>query len=215
MKKEIKWGSIPIIGLEMDEDLNKFPFRELKNIEHSANMKGVNNPNYGKIGALKGKTFSEEHRTKIGNKHKGKIVSEETRKIISENSKKLRHTEETKEICRQKSIGLNIGRKRTEEEKRKISEKKRGTKASEETKRILSEAQKKRKNHFSDEAVKNRKLATTKPILCYTYPEMIFVCEYESINEAARQLNRDRCGIGNILSGKTKEPRKFTFKYKN
>ena len=158
---------------------------------------------------------NEQWRKKIGQSNKGKIISEKTRKIISENSKKLRHTNKTKEICRQKSIGLNIGRKHTQEAKDKLSKLKKGKKLSDEIKKKLSEAQKKRINHFNEEAIKNRRAKTLKPIICYTYPEMIFFCEYESITEAPRQLKRDRGGIDKILNGTIKEPRKFTFKYKN
>jgi hypothetical protein len=172
-------------------------------------IKGLEDENYNKF------PISQLAKIENGHNHKGKIVSEETRKIISENSKKLKHTEETKEKCRQKSIGLNIGRKRTEEERKKISEKRKGTKASEETKIKMSESSKKRTNHFNDEAIKNRRLKTLKPILCYTYPEMKFVCEYESVQAAANDLKRDRYGIIKICKGKIKEPRKLTFKYKN
>ena len=195
--------------------LAKYSDAKLEAIEnHKSFMSGPNNPFRGKPGNLKGKKFSKEHREKIGKSNKGKIVSEKTRELISQNSKKLRHTDETKEICRQKSIGLNVGRKHTQEAKDKLSKSKIGTKASEETKRKLSEAQKKRTNHFNEEAVKNRRKKTLKPILCYSYPDMKFICEYESINEASKQLNRDRGGIGKILNGTIKEPRKLTFKYK-
>ena len=158
---------------------------------------------------------NKEWRNKIAAAHRGKIVSDVTRKKIGENSKKHKHSQKTKEICRQKSIGLNVGRKHTQEAKNKLSKLKKGTKASDETKRILSEAQKKRTNHFNEEAIKNRRAKTLKPILCYSYPDMKFICEYESIISAATNLNRDRGGILKILNGTIKEPRKLTFKYKN
>lgn len=158
---------------------------------------------------------NKEWRNKIGAANKGKFVSDVTRKKIGENSKKLKHSDETKEICRQKSIGLNVGRKHTQEAKDKLSKLKKGIKASDETKIKLSEAQKKRTNHFSEEAIKNRRVKTLKPILCYSYPDMKFICEYESIISAATNLNRDRGGILKILNGTIKEPRKLTFKYKN
>lgn len=184
MKKEIIWGSIPIIGLETDEDLNKFPVAQLAKIENGSNGKG-------------------------------RIVSEETKKLISHNSKKLRHTDETKEICRQKSLGLNVGRKHTQEAKDKLSNSKKGKKLSDEVRKKLSESQKKRTNHFNEEAIKKRLEKNQKPILCYSYPDMIFICEYESIKSASIDLNRDRGGIIKILNGTIKEPRKLTFKYKD
>lgn len=157
---------------------------------------------------------TESWKNKIGDRHRGKIVSEETLKKMSEANKGKKHSEETKEICRQKSIGLNVGRKHTQNAKDKLSKSKTGTKASEETKKIMSEAQKKRTNHFSEEAIKNRRAKTLRPILCYSYPEMKFICEYESIKSAADNLNRDRGGILKILNGTIKEPRNFTFRYK-
>jgi len=214
MKKDIKWGSIEIKGLE-DGDFNKFPYKELKHIEHSANMKGVNNPMFGKEGALKGKKFSDEHKQKIGEKHKDKFVSEDTRKKLSKINKGKKLSEETKEKCRQSSIGVNLGRKHTEETKQKLSKSKIGTKASEETKKKLSESQKKRTNHFNEEAIKNRLEKNQKPILCYSLPDMKLICEYKSIKDAATDLNRNRGGILKILNGTIKEPRHITFRYKN
>ena len=194
----------------------KFSDARLEAFEnHKLFMSGPNNPFRGKEGNFKGKTFSDEHKKKIGKAHKGKFVSEETKKLISENSKKLKHSDETKELLRQKSLGLNVGRKHTQEAKDKLSKLKKGTKLSEENKKKLSEAQKKRTNHFNEEAIKNRREKTLKPILCYSYPDMIFICEYESITAAAFDLGRDKGGIGKILNGTIKEPRKLTFKYKN
>jgi hypothetical protein len=182
---------------------------------HKLFMSGPNNPFRGKPGNLKGKTFSEEHKKKIGEAHKNKIVSEKTKKLISENSKKLRHTDETKEICRQKSLGVNVGRKHTQEAKDKLSKLKKGTKLSDEGRKKLSEAQKKRTNHFNEEAIKKRLEKSQRAILCYSYPEMEFICEYKSITEASIKLNRNKGGIGKILNGTIKEPRHYTFKYKD
>ncbi len=67
--------------------------------------KGENNPNYGK-------TFSEEHRKKIGKAMKGKTLSEKTKQKISEATK-----------------GENnpmYGKEHTEESKQKMSETKKG-----------------------------------------------------------------------------------------
>jgi hypothetical protein len=174
----------------------------------------------GKMGHLVslGICFDDEMKEEykeLGYRHKGKIVSKETLKKMSEVNKGKKHTEETKQICRQKSIGLNVGRKRTEEQRKKISEKRKGSKASEKTRKILSESAKKRINHFNQEAIINRRLKTIKPILCYSFPEMKYICEYESIKSAAINLNRDRGGILKILNGTIKEPRKLTFRYKN
>lgn len=100
MKKEIKWGSIPIVGLETDEDLNKFPIKQLSKLGFENPMfgkKGKNNPSYGKKKnpdsvekmkkTKKGVPKSEEFKIMIGNIHRGKIVSEETRRKRSESLK--------------------------------------------------------------------------------------------------------------------------------
>lgn len=96
MKKDIKWGSIEIKGLE-DGDLNKFPLKQVAKL-------GIENPMYGKKGNLnptygkkknpdsvqrmretkKGVPKTEEFKKLIGDIHRGKIVSEETRRKKSE-----------------------------------------------------------------------------------------------------------------------------------
>jgi hypothetical protein len=125
-----------------------------------------------------------------------------------------KHSDKTKEICRQKSIGLNVGRKHTQDAKDKLSKAKKGIKASDETKKILSEAQKKRTNHFNEEAIKNRRAKTLKPILCYSYTDMIFICEYESITSASKHLNLNKGGIGKILNKQYKQSKGYYFEYK-
>ena len=231
MKKDIKWGSIEIKGME-DGDFNKFPLEYLNRSEAQTGRfvseetrkifskihkgKKISDEQKQKQSELlKGKKFSDEHKQKIGAKHKGKIVSEDTRKKLSKISTGKKHSDETKEKCRQSSIGVNLGRKHTQEAKDKLSKAKIGTKASDETKKKMSESSKKRTNHFSEEAIKNRRAKTLKPILCYSYPEMEFICEYESIVQAAEDLNRNRGGIIKILKGQIKEPRHITFRYKD
>jgi len=229
--KEIVWGSIPIKGLE-DGDFNKFPI-EYFNRSDAHKGRIVSNETREKFSKihkgkkisdeqkrkqselLKGKKFSEEHKQKIGAKHKGKIVSENTRKKLSKINKGKKLSEEAKEKCRQSSIGVNLGRKHTQETKDKLSKARIGTKASEETKKKLSESQKKRTNHFNEEAIKNRLEKNQKPILCYSLPDMKLICEYKSINDAATDLKRNRGGIIKILKGKIKQPRNITFIYKD
>ena len=155
---------------------------------------------------------NEQWRNKIGKAHKGKIVSESTLKKMSEVNKGKKHSDKTKEICRQKSIGLNVGRKHSQEVKDKLSKLKTGTKLSEETKRKMSE--KRKGKPISSLTRQKSKEATSKPILYYTYPDMKFICEFESISEASRKLNRDKGGIGKILNGTIKNPRNYTFRYK-
>jgi hypothetical protein len=181
---------------------------------HKLFMSGPNNPFRGKPGSLKGKTFSDEHKRKIGEKHKGKIVSKETLEKMSIVNKGKKLSKETVEKMSKSMMGVNKGKKHSQETKDKLSILKKGTKLSEEGRKKLSEAQKKRTNHFNEEAIKNRRAKTLRPILCYSVPDMVFICEYESITQASKKLNIDMGGIGKILNGTIKEPRKYFFKYK-
>lgn len=74
-------------------------------------MPGKLNPNYGKIGALRGKTFSEAHRRKMSENHrtkrgyvsptKGKKLSEECKEKIRQKATGRGHSLETREKMRQ------------------------------------------------------------------------------------------------------------------
>jgi hypothetical protein len=90
----------------------------------------------GRSSPMKGKSFSEEHKRKIGegnkgkSRNKGKVLSEETRKKISEAKKGKPPTRG------------NLGKRHSEETKRKWSEKRKGVILTEEHKRKISEANK-------------------------------------------------------------------------
>jgi hypothetical protein len=179
---------------------------------HNYFMLSERNPNKGKVGYFKGKTFSEEHKKKIGEKHKGKVASKETLEKMSIASKGRKVSDETREKIRQKVIGVNLGRKHTDESKKRFSEIAKNRQYSEETRKKMSE---KRKGKPVSDLAKQKALETNrKPVLCYSLPDMIFIREYESVQAAANDLNRDRYGIIKICKGRIKNPRKYFFKYK-
>jgi hypothetical protein len=135
MKKEIKWGSIPIIGLETDEDLNKFSFIELNHIEQSEKMKGINNPIHYINNPFKnpeiqkkihqnniGKKRNEESKIKISKSHIGKIATNDTKIKMSETRKGIKKTKEHIE----KIKNSNIGKKRSIEHCEMMSNKLKG-----------------------------------------------------------------------------------------
>jgi hypothetical protein len=205
---------------EIQDMLNDLPNKKFaklsdakleKNENHKILML-INNPNKGKIGALRGKKFSEEHKQKIGLKHKGKVVSEKTRQKLKELNKGKKLSKETIEKLRQKSIGLNVGRKHSDEARKKHSENAKNRIFTEETRKKMSEKRKGKK--LPESAKINSILATSKPILCFSMPDMKFICEYPSIKSAAKDLKRNIHGIIKICKGKIKNPRKYTFRYK-
>lgn len=78
----------------------------------------------------KGKTISDEHRSRISKANKGRVFSEEHRKKISESMKGENNP--------------NCGKKFSEEHRRKMSEAWKHRVVSEETRRKMSEAHKRR-----------------------------------------------------------------------
>ena len=118
-----------------------------------ADVKGKNNPFYGKrhsdesrkkISESKkgknhpfyGKEFSEEHKKKMSESHKGKKFSEEHKKKMSESHKGKKLSEEHKK----KISESHKGKKFSEEHKKKISECHKGKKVSEKHKKKISES---------------------------------------------------------------------------
>ena len=191
----------------------KYSDARLESYERHRNLMLTNNPNKGKVGALKGKTFSEEHKKKIGDAHRGKIVSKETLEKMSIANKGKKLSKETVEKMSKSMMGVNKGKKRSDEAKKRFSEIAKNRQFSDETRKKMSE---KRKGRPVSDLAKQRALETNRrPILCYSFPDMIFICEYESITEASRILKKNRGGILKVLNGTIKEPRKYFFKYKD
>lgn len=115
---------------------------------------GEGNPFYGrhhsdeakrKMGAVKGKPLSEEHKRKLSKAHKNRKY----KKGEGSSFYGKHHTNETKI----KMSNAQKGRYHTEETKKKISEIKKGKKHTEETKRKMSVSHKGRK--FTEEHKKN------------------------------------------------------------
>jgi len=195
-----------------DKKFAKHSDARLESYERHRNLMLTNNPNKGKVGALKGKTFSEEQKKKIGDSHRGKIVSKETLEKMSIANKGKKLSEETVEKMSKSMMGVNKGKKRSDETKKRYSEIAKNRQYSEETRKKMSE---KRKGKPVSDLAKQRAAETNrKPVLCYSLPDMIFIREYESVQAAADDLNRDRYGIIKICKGRIKNPRHFTFKYK-
>jgi hypothetical protein len=61
---------------------------------------------------------------------------------------------------------------------------------------------------------KATQLKYAKPIYCYKYPSMKFVCEYIGMKEASRKLNLNGGNITNVLKGRCKQTGGYTFEYK-
>lgn len=57
-------------------------------------------------------------------------------------------------------------------------------------------------------------LKYAKPIYCYEYPSMKFVCEFIGMKEASRKLNLNGGNITNVLKGRCNHTGGYTFEYK-
>lgn len=101
--------------------------------------------------AAKGRTFTEEHKAKIGAANKGRTASEDARKKMSEAAKA--HPEEV----RKARAAARAWYRPTEETKRKVSEKMKGRVVSDETKAKVGAASKGR-THSAETTAK--RLAT-------------------------------------------------------
>ena len=116
MKKDIKWGSIEIKGME-DGDFNKFSIKQLTAIENAAiatklNIESGHYQKYSK--SALGTKRTEEQSLKLSENRKGRKLSDEARKNISIGAKNRKEPSKLK------------GKKRTEEEKKKMSENRMG-----------------------------------------------------------------------------------------
>jgi hypothetical protein len=191
---------------EIQDMLNDLPNKKFSKLtdlklaqyEDNKNLKRDDNWKNNISSALKNRKLSEEHIEKIVIRNKERIVSDETKQKLSKSL-----------------IGKTKGYKRSEETKKKIGESRKYVIYSEDAKKRMSNAQKKRKNHFNEEAIKKRLEKTKRPILYYSYPDMKLIKEFESIKQASIDLKIDRAGILKHLNGTIKNPRKYTFKYKD
>lgn len=131
MKKDIKWGSIKIKGLE-DGDFNKFSIKQLTAIENAAIATKLNieNGHYQKYSkAALGTKRTEEQKKKMSKSSKGRKLSDEAKKKIADKAKgrisKLRgkkRTEEQKKKMSENRMGKGVGRIITDEHRQKLKE---------------------------------------------------------------------------------------------
>jgi hypothetical protein len=144
--------------------------------------------------------------------NKGKIFSDEVRKRMSEGGKGKKYSDETKEKMKQRMLSNNPfkGKTHTEERKKIISQQKIGNKncvgrtMSEETRNKIKKSLEGRINIQSN----------TKSVICYSYSDMTFIKEFNSIRYACNELNLDYECIRLTCSGKRKHTSGYTFRYK-
>lgn len=194
MDKEIQkmLDELPTKKFAKTTDAKLHQYEDFKNMKRSVEWRNkISN-------ALKNKPKSENHKQKIIELNKNRIVSEETKQKISKSNK-----------------GKTKGYKRSEETKKKISESRKNFSHSEESKIKMRESQRKRTYHFTENAITKRIEKAKKPILCYSFPDKKFICEYDSIISASKKLNINRDSIRKIIKGKSKNPYcGFYFEYK-
>ena len=162
------------------------------NLRVCTSKENINNPNtlwkiQGENHHMYGKTHTEEARNKMSNANKGKKRSEES-------INKQRRT------FIGKYCGENhpmYGKHHNEETKRKISESNKGKKHSEYTKLLMSKNSPKKRN-----------------VIQYTL-EMVEVCRYSSLTEAANNTGSLTSHISNCCRGKLKYHNGFVWRYDN
>ena len=128
----------------------------------------------------------------LSSNKKGQKYSEEHKNNIS---KSLKNKICSKEHKKNLSIS-HKGKNHTEQQKEKISKSMKG--------KIRS------KEHSE-----NLSIAQGKKLICYLYPSMKFLKEFNSTNIAAKELKVNQSCISLICNGKRKSTHGYTFKYKN
>jgi hypothetical protein len=128
--KEIVWGSIPIIGLETEEDMQKYTLKKITAIENGSiwhlnksekELKEINNKKSKSHIGLK---ESNEVRKKKSDSLKGKLKSDEHKKKISLSKIGTKQSKETIEKKRLIFIGEGnpmYGKNHSIESRNKIS----------------------------------------------------------------------------------------------
>ena len=175
----------------------------------SEDMKGENNPNYGKRGkdtSMYGKHHTEEARRKIsqamtGEKHPlyGKHHTEEVRKKIAQamtGENNPNYGKNFSEEQKQKMSQAHKGKKHTEEARKKISQANKGKTLSEETRKKISQANNYRKT----------------PVVAIQ-KDTGRVRMFLSQHECSRVLGADQGHINKCLKGRQKTHKGYAFKY--
>ena len=170
-------------------------------------LRGENNPNYGK-------PLSEETKRKLSESLKGRKPSEETRKKMSEALRGEKNP--------------NYGKPMSEEQKKKLSEANKGKRHSEETKQKISNATKGKNNpfygrHHTEESLQKMSEShkgqhsgaehfnATKVAQYSLQGHLIKI--WDCINDAKRALNINNDGIGECCRGRQKKAGGFIWRY--
>ena len=167
--------------------------------ENHADMKGVNNPRYGKKCTNETKEKIRQALTGENNPFYGIPRSEEVKQKMRENHRDVN--------------GINnpmFGKKHTEEAKRKVSESKKGIPRSEETKRKLSEYHKGLK--LSEETKKKLSIVRSNQVEQYDLNN-VYLATYYGTREAERQTGINHSGICACCKGIQKTAGGFIWKY--
>jgi len=109
-----------------------------------------------------------------------------------------KHTEETRQKISEAHKGRYIGREVSEETKKKISQAKTGPHHPFAGKPLLH-------------ALENAKKANMKKV--HQYLDDVFICEFDSVKEAAESVNRNSSSITYCLKGRNKSSGGFQWKY--
>ncbi len=149
--------------------------------------------------------FENLYKIKRSDETKMKMSKAQKNKIFSENAK-LKMSSSAK-----KRPSNNKGNKYNAEILKKLSESHKGNKHSEITKKKMSKSHKGKIPVNKD---KNVIRCDSKTLICYSYPNMEFIKEFDSVSIASKELNMSRSSILRHLNGGVKNPRKYTFRYK-
>ena len=210
----------------------------MSNLSKYRSMNGMNLTNGGE--GSPGHKWSDERKKRMSEIHKGKKLSilhiEKIKQYKKDNPLVfsmfgMKHTDETKlkmSIAKKGKPSPLIGYKHSPEtiEKNRLSHigipnNRKGTYIwTEEDKIRIGLSKIGNKNtldiKWSDETkrkMKDAAIERSKPIIKYDL-NYNFIEEYQSIREAVRRNDISKSGIKKILSGVTKNPQKFIFKYK-
>lgn len=107
---------------------------------------------------------------------------------------------------------FNKGKKFNDEYKKKLSDSHKGKKHLEETKKKMSESH---KGKIPANKGKNVIRCDSKTIICYSYPKMEFIKEFDSVSIASKELNLQKSCINLTCTGERKYTCGYTFRYKD
>lgn len=130
MTNKIQWGSKKIIGLETDEDMEKYSIARQRAIENGTMRKYVSKEKSKQYGKQSGKSrlgrkATEEHKIKISNSLKNKPKSKEHKEKLSISKKGKK---QSKEVIEKKKIIFSgqgnpmYGKNHSKKSRKKISE---------------------------------------------------------------------------------------------